>query len=118
METKKIAIKEIVNYKGHSVKPNGTVDISFSAMYDQITSSIGVLQLLNENVKILAKLPGRDPMELGNFMVKGVSFSKDGTSVIKFHTLTDYVEMDNINTVVVPDIFQLRMEAQVNVKEE
>jgi hypothetical protein len=115
---KKVTIKEIMYYKGHSIKPNGTVDISFSAMYDQITKSMEILQLLNENVKITAKLAGKEPVVLGSFMVKGVNFNQDGTSVIKFHTLTDYVEMDNINTVVVPDLFQVRMEAQIKVKEE
>ena len=112
----KIAIKEIVNYKGHSVKTNGNVDLSFSAMYDQITKSIEVLQLLNTDVKISAKLPGKKPVMLGSFNVKNVLFDNDGESVLKFNTMTDFVEMNNINSIITQDSFQLKLEADVEIE--
>ena len=43
---KKIVVKEVVNYKGHSVRANGSVDLSFSSMYDELTNSIQCLQML------------------------------------------------------------------------
>jgi hypothetical protein len=112
-----IQIKEIVNYKGHSVKTNGNVDLSFSAMYDQITKSIEVLQLLNTDVKITAKLPGAKPVMLGSFNVKNVLFDNDGESVLKFNTLTDFVEMNNINSIITQESFQLKMEANVETED-
>lgn len=112
-----IAIKMVANYKGHSVKTNGNVDLAFSAMYDQITKSIEVLQLLNTDVIITAKLPGTKPVKLGSFNVKNVIFDNDGESILKFNTLTDFVEMNNINSIITQDSFQLKLEANVNVEE-
>lgn len=116
-----ITIKEVVNYKGHSVKTNGNLDVSFTAMYDQITKSIEVLQLLNNDVTLTAKLPGAKPVKLGVFNVKNVIFDGDGESTLKFNTLTDYVEMNNINSIITQDSFQLKLESDVeleNVEEE
>ena len=112
-----ITIKEVVNYKGHSVKTNGNVDLAFSAMYDQITKSINVLQLLNTDVTLTAKLPGTKPVKLGVFNVKNVVFDNDGESILKFNTLTDYVEMNNINSIITQDSFQLKLEANVETEE-
>ena len=89
----KISIKEVVSYKGHSVKANGNMDISFSAMYGELTNSIKVLQLLNNDVVIVAKLPGAKPVKLGSFNVKNVLFDGDGESVLKFTSLIDFVEI-------------------------
>lgn len=113
----KISIKEIVSYKGHSVKANGNVDISFSAMYGEVTNSIKVLQLLNNSVLIFAKLPGNKPIKLGSFNVKNVLFDGDGESILKFTSLVDFVEMDSLNKIISQENFQIKMEADVELEE-
>ena len=58
MSEKKVVVKEVVNYKGHSVKANGSVDLSFSAMYDELTNTIQCLQMLNNDVDIVLLAEG------------------------------------------------------------
>ena len=92
---KKISIKEFVRYNGHNVKSNTTVALNFKAMYSELTKTIQVLQLLNNDVKITA---GDKP--LGTFRVKNVSVSDDGESTLKFESMADAVEMDNLNSLI------------------
>jgi len=114
---KKVSIKEIASYKGHSVKANGNIDITFSAMYGEITNSMQVLQMLNNDVKIAVKLAGEKPLKLGSFSVKSVMFDNDGESILKFTSLTDYVEMENLNAIVSQENFQIRFEAEIELEE-
>ena len=115
--TMKISIKEVVSYKGHSVRANGNVDISFTAMYGEITNSIKVLQLLNNDVAIIAKLAGDKPVKIGSFSVKNVLFDGDGESTLKFTSMVDFVEMDSLNKIISQENFQIKMEANVELEE-
>lgn len=92
---KKISIKEFVKYNGHNVKSNTTVSLNFKAMYSELTKTIQVLQLLNNDVKITA-----DNKPLGVFRVKNVSVSDDGESTLKFESMAEAVEMDNLNSLI------------------
>ncbi len=92
---KKITIKEFVKYNGHNVKSNTTVSLNFKAMYSELTKTIQVLQLLNNDVKIEA-----DKKPLGVFRVKNVSVSDDGESTLKFESMAEAVEMDNLNSLI------------------
>lgn len=112
-----ISIKEIVSYKGHSVKANGNIDVTFSAMFDQLTDSIKILQLLNGDIKITAKLAGSKPISLGIFTLKSLSINANGESTIKFVSLTDYVEIDNLNEIVSQENFQVRMEGKIETED-
>ena len=113
-----VRIKEVVNYKGHSVKANGSVDLKFTAMYSELTNSMQVLQLLNNDVKITAKIPGMKPLQLGMFRVNKVIIDGDGESVLCFNALNDYVEMDNINNIVCKEEFQIKMEADIDLEDD
>lgn len=113
----KIKIKEMVSYNGHQVKANGIVNLSFKAMYSELTNSIKLLQLLNNDVKITCKI-GKEPVSLGMFRIKSVIISDDGTSTLKFDSATDYVEINNLNTIIVSDEFRVLFEADVDLEEE
>lgn len=114
----KVEIKEVVAYKGHSVKVNGNLDLTFSAMYDQITKSMEILQMLNNNIMITAKLPGSKPVKLGMFNIKNISFDNDGESILKFNTLFDYVEYDNLKSIINQENFVIRLEADVELEND
>ena len=114
----KVTVKEVVNYKGHSIKSNGSVDLSFNAMYDQAIESMKALQMLNNDVKITAKLPDQKPFVIGMFRIKSISFDGDGESVLKFNSINDYVELDNMNSLITSDKFTIRMESNVEVESE
>lgn len=115
---KKVIVKEVVNYKGHSVKANGSVDLSFSAMYDELTNTIQCLQMLNNDVDIVAKLPNEKAFELGMYRIKSVMFDGDGESTIKFNSLDQNVELENLGKIITNEKFQIRMVAMVELEEE
>ena len=114
---KKVTAKEVVNYKGHSVKANGSVDLSFSAMYDELTNTIQCLQMLNNDVDIVAKLPNEKPFELGMYRIKNILFDGDGESTIKFNSLDQNVELENLSRIITSEKFQIRMCAMVELEE-
>ena len=118
MSEKKIVVKEVVNYKGHSVKANGSVDLSFTSMYDELTNSIQCLQMLNNDVSIVAKLPNEKPVELGMFRIKSVIFDDDGESTLKFNSLDQNVELENLGKIITSEKFQVRMTAMVELEDE
>lgn len=114
----KVMVKEVVNYKGHSVKANGSVDISFTAMYDEVTNSIQCLQMLNNDVMIMAKLPNEKPVDLGMYRIKSITFDGDGESTIKFNSLDQNVELDNLSKIITSEKFQIRMAADIEEEGE
>ncbi len=92
-----IKVKEVVKYGGHSLSANGSVNFTLKATYSELSNTIQLMQLLNNDVSIKAKMPGGKPMKLGYFRVKQIVIDGDGESVIKFNGLNDYIEMDNLN---------------------
>ena len=92
-----IKVKEVVTYGGHSLKANGAVDFTLKASYSELTNSISLMQMLNNDVNIKARVPGGKPMKLGMFRIKQIIIDGAGESIIKFNGLNDYIEMDNLN---------------------
>ncbi len=115
---KKIKVEQMVMYNGHSVKTNKTVSLGFKAMYSELTNTVKLLQLLNNDVKIVATVAKKE-IPLGTFMVKNVSIGSDGESVIKFDSMTDAVEMDNITSLIGLEAeFKVAMSANVEIEDE
>lgn len=92
-----IKVKEVVKYHGHSLSANGSVNLTFKAGYSELTKTIQMFQMLNNDVYIKAKLPGSKAMNLGSFRVKQATIDGDGESTLKFNGVSDYVELDNLN---------------------
>lgn len=122
---KKIKVKEVVKYKGHSLSANGSVNFNLVAAYSELVHTISLMQLLNNDVTIKAKIPGENPMKLGIFRIKQIVIDGDGESKIKFNGLNDYIEMDNLNVLPLNSDdtkeFVVLMEAEVeeeNTEEE
>lgn len=92
-----IKIKEVVRYGGHSLSSNGSVNLTLKAQYSELASTIKLMQLLNNDIDIKAKVPGSKAMRLGSFRIKQITIDGDGESSVKFNSISDYVEMDNLN---------------------
>lgn len=92
-----VKVKEVVKYGGHSLSANGSVNFTLKAQYSELPNTIKLMQMLNNDVNIKAKVPGGKPMKLGFFRVKRIVINGDGESTIKFNGLNDYIEMDNLN---------------------
>lgn len=112
--------KQIVSYNGHSLSANGSVNFNLNAQYSQLTQSIQLMQMLNNDVSIKAKVSGK-VLKLGVFRIKQITIDGDGESKIKFNGLSDYVEMDNLNLLPLQSDevkeFQVLYEADVEVEE-
>lgn len=96
-----LKVKQDVTNAGYRVGANGSVSISFAAKYSELTNTIKLQQLLNNDVEIKAKVPtgtGKPQvLNLGNFRVKRTTIDDDGESKVEFNGITDYIEMDNLN---------------------
>lgn len=97
-----IKIQAETSYNGHSIKANGSVDISFKFGYSELTNVIKLLQLLNENIKIAVKIRKENPIVVGEFMLKDFRIDSDGESTIKFNSSVDYIEGDILGLVGEP----------------
>lgn len=119
---KHIGVKEIVKYGGHNLSANGSVNLTLKARYSELPNSIMLMQMLNNDVKIKARIAGQKPMKLGIFRIKEVKIDGDGESVIKFNSLSDYVEMNNLNILPLNDSdsqeFVVKMDAEIEEEEE
>ena len=113
----KVKIKEMVKYKGHSVSQNGVIKLNLTAMYSELTNSIKALQMLNNDIKIMCRLPEAKPFVLGVFRIKTIQIDGDGESTLKFDSTNDFVEMDNLSKIIVSDEFQILMEANIELEE-
>ena len=119
---KKVVISEFVSYSGHNVSANGVVNLTLFARYGELTNTIQAMQLLNEDIKIKARLGANKPMMLGVFRIKNIMVDGDGESKIKLASTRDSVELDNINALPFSNEdnseFAIRMEATVEEADE
>ena len=119
---KNIKVKEIVKYGGHNLSANGSVNLTLKARYSELPNTIMIMQMLNNDVSIKARIPGEKPMKLGIFRIKEIKVDGDGESIIKFNSLNDYVEMDNLNVLPLNDSdskeFSIMLEADIEEEEE
>lgn len=117
-----IKVKEVVSYSGHSLSANGSVNFNLKASYSELPNTIKLMQMLNNDVTIKAKVPSEKPMKLGMFRLKQIVVDGDGESKIKFNGLNDYIEMDNLNLLPLNGNdnkeFALLMEADIESEDE
>lgn len=74
-------------------------------------TSINLLQGLNSDITIHARLSGRKAVNLGLFIIGAVNFDKDGNATVQFKSMVENVNMDNISEIISfdpEDILQLK----------
>lgn len=118
-----IKISQVVSYGGHSLASSGSVNLTLKGTYSELTKTIQLHQLLNNDITVKAKVPGYGPMSLGLFRIKSLSTSGDGCSTIKLNGLNTFVEMDNLNMLPTKqdddgDYFIVRYEAEIDEEGE
>lgn len=100
---KKVKVKLDVQYNGHSVKKNGAVDINFILPYSELTNTLKLLQLINCNINVAAKMGTNKPISLGVFYLNKMSIDRDGQSKVSFNTEIESSELINITELTTPD---------------
>lgn len=111
MEEKKFRQKGIAEFQGLSIGKNKTVQVKFKLRYDELLTSVNLLQGLNSDITVHAKCGTGKAMNLGIFTIGAVNFDKDGNAMIPFKSLTDNVNLDNICSLVDEEFIQLRFMA-------
>ena len=112
---KKIKKKGIATFQGLSIGRNKTVQLKFKLRYDEILTSVELLQGLNSDITVHAKIGDDKPINLGIFTIGAVNFDKDGNATIPFKSLVDNVNLDNINSIIDEDYIQLRFMAIIEL---
>lgn len=115
MAEKKFKQKGIATFEGMSIGKNRTVQVKFKLRYDEILTSVELLQGLNSDITVHAKSSDSKPVNLGIFTIGGVNFDKDGNAVIPFKSLVENVNLDNICSLVDEDYIQLRFMAVIEL---
>lgn len=108
---KKLKQKGIATFEGLSIGKNKTVQVKFKLRYDEMLTSVNLLQGLNSDITVHAKCGTGKAMNLGLFTIGAVNFDKDGNATIPFKSLTDNVNLESICSLVDEDYIQLRFMA-------
>lgn len=112
---KKFKQKGVATFQGLSIGSNKTVQLKFKLRYDEILTSVELLQGLNSDITVHAKIGDDKPVNLGIFTIGAVNFDKDGNATIPFKSLVDNVNLDNINSIIDEDYIQLRFMAIIEL---
>lgn len=108
---KKFKQKGIATFEGLTIGKNKTVQVKFKLRYDEILTSVELLQGLNSDITVQAKCGTNKAVNLGLFTIGAVNFDKDGNATIPFKSLVDNVNLDAICSLVDEDYIQLRFMA-------
>lgn len=115
----KVKSKMVVCYKKHSISSNGSINLELKTGYDNITNAIGLLQMLNNDVRIKVMIPDtKKKYDLGLFRIKSIVFNGDGESDIKFNSIDDFVEVNNLNEIITKEPFIALFSADVELEGE
>lgn len=108
----------VAHYNGHSIKASGVVDLSFKFGYAQIVNVIQLYQFFATDVQIEVKQAGGSPFMLGSFKINGINTNGNGESTVKFNSLADFVEIDNLNLLISQDLMNVRFSAVLAIEEK
>lgn len=114
---KKVEVRTVASYRGHSLQDNGTVRLNFKFKYDELSNSVQLIQMLNNDVTVAVRLPEESPKKIGMFRIQKFSVDSDGESVVNLNGLNDYIEVDRLNDLVSKEPFQVRFMAEIEEEE-
>lgn len=118
---KQIDVKLICSYNGHSIKPSGAVDVNVKVEYSEMVNAMSTLQMLNNDIMAAVKFADEKPFKLGLFRLGQVNFGGDGESKIRFTSITDQVEVQNLSRLIPNEQgekFLLRLKASVTIEKD
>lgn len=115
MAEKKFKQKGVATFEGLTIGKNKAVVVKFKLRYDEILTSVELLQGLNNDITVHAKAEDTGVMSLGMFTIGAVNFDRDGNATIPFKSLVDNVNLDNICKLVDKEYIQLRFSAIIEL---
>lgn len=115
MAEKKFKQKGVATFEGLTIGKNKAVVVKLKLRYDEILTSVELLQGLNNDITVHAKAEDTGVMSLGMFTIGAVNFDRDGNATIPFKSLVDNVNLDNICKLVDKEYIQLRFSAIIEL---
>ena len=115
MAEKKFKQKGVATFEGLTIGKNKAVVVKFKLRYDEILTSVELLQGLNNDITVHAKAEDTGVISLGMFTIGAVNFDRDGNATIPFKSLVDNVNLDNICKLVDKEYIQLRFSAIIEL---
>lgn len=103
--------KGLATFKSLSVSQKQVVILKFALKYDELLTSVNLLQGLNTDITIHAKPPVGKALNLGLFRIGSINFDRDGNAVIPFTSMVENVNMNNICDIIQEETIILRFMA-------
>lgn len=103
--------KGLATFKSLSVSQKQVVTLKFALKYDELLTSVNLLQGLNTDITIHAKPPVGKVVNLGLFRIGSINFDRDGNAVIPFTSMVENVNMNNICDIIQEETIILRFMA-------
>lgn len=116
----KVEVKIVVSNGGYNQNANGKVGLTLSSKYSELSDVVQLTQMLNQNTKLEATVPGSKPMVIGEMLLDFIGINHDGTSKIKFKGLSDFVDMDVLHMLpfTTDDVPEFSVVASCDIEEE
>ena len=86
-------VKLIAKYEGHNVKKNQNASLSLSCAYNQLNNVIQLMGGLNVDIDTAFKEADKT-VRLGEFRLWKVCVENDGSSILQFNSMADYIEFE------------------------
>lgn len=87
-------------YNGSTVKKDFQVELKFLFTDDQLPKALGFVAGIGRNIKLRAMIVD-DKLDLGSFNIKKIQIDKNGNTLIVFASLIDYVNIQQINGLLI-----------------
>lgn len=115
---KKFQQKGLATFDGLSIGKKQTVQLKFKFSYDELITTVQLLQGLNTDITIIAKVNGSKPMNLGLFTIGDVKIDRDGNTLANFKSLVENVNLNNIMEIVDSDYIQVMFRALIEIEQK
>lgn len=113
-----VKLKTEGTYFNHNVKKNKSIDLVIKLPYSELTNYIQSIQMLNENVEVVARISSDKPMPLGSFMINNISIDNDGEGKLKLNSQLDFVDADAINKLAMRNDEPLKLMLKCKIEDD
>ena len=123
MSTKKIDIEQVVTSGGYSINANGIAMVTFKSKYGELVNTVNMLQLLNNDVDVVAKVPGEKERAVGKyFRIKQIIVDGDGEQTVKLQGVSEFVDVESLASLPfknaeVPE-FRVHLASSIELEDE
>lgn len=109
--------KGVAKFQGFNVAASKVVTLKVKIPFNELVTSVKLLQSLNTDVTIHARMDGAKAVNLGMFNIGSVSFDKDGNASAQFKSMMENVDTENICAMADAELVELMYRAIIELPE-